>query len=481
MEAPMAIVQHRPANDNRQNSFERIVTDLEAAIQASIRNSDVPFTDLETLLLRATNEAVRRCLQGRLQSLADALDDEIIVDVHRYRRHQPGRVKYFSLCGAMEVDRWTYRRVDERNGRTIVALDKVAGIVQGATPALAFAVARGVAKMPIRSVEEDLRAAYRCPPSRSKMDRMGRYLGEQVNRAIDKIEPLLRKCEQNPRGAKAINMGLDRTTIPMEEPADLEKQHAKPRIVVRYRMAYVGTFCITDEACEPLVTRRYAVPAHEGPDRLVARMKADLEHALEQDPKLTIGVVQDGAPEMWNLMRGMLDSIPRLARPRQMGKPRHWRETIDRFHLMEKLASALELLLANNEKRRSEIYAGWNTDLNRHDSAIHRIKRWIENETRKATRRVQNEVHRIFGNYFCCPDHFRYATLRRLGLQQGSGVTEGACKSLITMRTKRSGQRWRPTGISAVLAIRSLLDSDRLLAFWPHFSRRFITTIENAA
>jgi len=59
---------------------------------------------------------------------------------------------------------------------------------------------------------------------------------------------------------------------------------------------------------------------------------------------------------------------------------------------------------------------------------------------------------------------------------EGSGVTEGACKSLITSRTKRSGQRWRPRGISAVLALRSLLNSDRLERFWPIFAKSYTTT-----
>jgi hypothetical protein len=477
----MTIVRHRPENDNSPSLFERLVAKIVAAMQANVDDEEKSFGDLEAILLRATNEAVRRSLQGRLQRLADALGDKIIVGGHTYRRHQPGRVKYFSLCGAMDVDRWTYRRVDERNGRTIVALDKATGIVQGATPALAFAVAQGVAKAPIRSVEQDLRAAYRSPPSRSKMDRIGRYLGEQVNQAVEEIEPHLRACEQLPAGAKAINLGLDRTTIPMEEPADIEAPDARRKVVVRYRMGYVGTFCITDENCEPLVTRRYAAPAHEGPNRLLARMKADLERALDQDPKLTIGVVQDGAPEMWNLMRGILDSIPRIARPRQMGKPRHWRETIDRYHLMDKLSHILELLLPKDEKRRADIYAAWNADLDRRTGAIRRIENWINDKSYKAPQRITNEIDRIVGNYFCCPEHFHYASLARLGLQQGSGVTEGACKSLITMRAKRSGQRWRPVGISAVLAVRSLLDSERLPAFWSRFAHRFVTPIANAA
>src|SRR5262249_9102367 len=154
-------------------------------------DGEMSFEKLEGLLLRATNEVVRRHLQRRLQCLADGLGEELMVKRHRYKRHQPGRVMYFSLCGAMMVERWTYRRVDERNGKTIVALDHLAGIVQAATPALAFAIAQGVAKAPVRSVEEDLIAAFRTPPSRSKMDRIGRELGRQVDGAVDNIEPRL--------------------------------------------------------------------------------------------------------------------------------------------------------------------------------------------------------------------------------------------------------------------------------------------------
>jgi hypothetical protein len=496
----MAIVRYGAANDNRETTAEQLTVSIEAAIDRNLTDGDISFGTLESLLLRVTNEAVRRCLQRRLQTLADELGDELMVGRHRYKRHHPGRVKYFSLCGAMEVDRWTYRRVQERNGKTIVALDRVAGIAQGATPALAFAIAQGVAKAPVRSVEEDLIAAFRSPPSRSKMDRIGRALGRQVDATVEEIEPRLRQREQLPSGAKAINLGIDRTTIPMEESTEaeakpsklrfvkgfgattrVEESNEKAKLVVRYRMGYVATFCITDKDCEPLVTRRYAAPAHEGPARILARLKADLEHALKQNPKLTIGVVQDGAPEMWNLMRDMLDSIPRLARPRRMGVPRHWKETIDRYHLMEKLSQVLELLLPKEAQLRSEIYAAWNTDLDRHSGAIRRIEKWIDDRRYKASRRVQDEIHRLLGNYFVCPQHFRYAELAPLGLHQGSGVTEGACKSLITMRAKRSGQRWRPIGITSVLAIRSLLESDRLAAFWKHFARRFIAPIKNAA
>ncbi len=89
----MTIVRHLPANDNSRSLFDRLVERLEAAMRREVEEAGSSFGALEVLLLRATNEAVRRCLQSRLQSLADALGDEIVVGTEKYRRHQPGRVK----------------------------------------------------------------------------------------------------------------------------------------------------------------------------------------------------------------------------------------------------------------------------------------------------------------------------------------------------------------------------------------------------
>ena len=41
-------------------------------------------------------------------------------------------------------------------------------------------------------------------------------------------------------------------------------------------------------------------------------------------------------------------------------------------------------------------------------------------------------------------------------------MTEGACKSVVTARLKRSGQRWSERGLSGCLTVRALLLSERL-------------------
>jgi len=75
----------------------------------------------------------------------------------------------------------------------------------------------------------------------------------------------------------------------------------------------------------------------------------------------------------------------------------------------------------------------------------------------------------------------QYARLRDAGLPVGSGVTEGACKSVVKKRTNNSGQRWRPEGLEAVLALRSVHMSERLPRFWAHFARGYRKEVTRCA
>ena len=59
-----------------------------------------------------------------------------------------------------------------------------------------------------------------------------------------------------------------------------------------------------------------------------------------------------------------------------------------------------------------------------------------------------------------------YAELAFEGLPIGSGVTEAACKTLVTQRLKRSGMRWRHDGGQAILTLRALAQSQRFDRGW---------------
>ena len=127
----------------------------------------------------------------------------------------------------------------------------------------------------------------------------------------------------------------------------------------------------------------------------------------------------------------------------------------------------------------------WNESLDHNDHAIYRIRESVRTAYADAitqndlTLRDQLDPHVTYleNNAYL----MKYARLRDVGLPIGSGVTEGACKSVIQKRTNSSGQRWRPEGLEAVLTLRSVQMSERLPRLWAHFARAYRKEVTRCA
>jgi hypothetical protein len=454
------------------------------------------FGERESAVLAFANEVLRRWTQRELQRIADHFEDEILVDGQRHRRHASGTRKYHSLCGPVEIRRDTYRRVGIHNGPTVVPLDLAAGILENATPALAASVVQAFAMMPLRHYEDEMKVAHRCVPSRSTLERIGKRIGAAVHEELPVIEPVLRSREMIPEHAGSISIGLDRTTIPMAESlADARKpktaSHVRrrpPPTTVAYRMAYVATLAVNDSDGETIASTRITATAEEGPIEMMERLGEELRHLLSQRPSLPVVVIQDGAPELWNLTREWLANFG--VRPAM--------NLVDRYHVEQRLAQTADAIEPNQFAARC-LLEKWRRDLDRSDTAIHRIRREIGARLfAPATRRpapatagaelawpldmpypksrpepFERHVRLLKGeraqaaeeNYDYFERHaarLHYASARRRGFPIGSGVTEGACKSVIATRFKRSGQRWCERGVSPCLHLRTMHLNERL-------------------
>jgi hypothetical protein len=472
-----------------QEPAQAFVRALRKAVDAQV-GVEASFEAREVAALALTNAATKLFLRDDLMAIADRHGEQVEVDGVIYQRHQPGTVTYFTLCGSLEIERWTYREMGVRNGATIVPLELAAGLVEHSTPALGFRMALGYAKDHMRSCEEDMKADHRSPPSRSTLERMAKSIGTEGRRVAPRIEPHLRRAEVIPAGAVALSLGLDRTSVPMEEslpageaPATRRKQRRTPYerqppdpVNVNYRMAYVGTITFHDAQGDELGTRFYAAAAHESPtERVVGPLMADLRHALRQDPRLAVGVIQDGAPELWTLLTTALAAEPRVTT---------YYEAIDRYHLTERLADVLRRVEPDVAARGDRL-SQWNERLDLDDNAIYRIRAAVRDMHADAITHNDRTLLDTLGPHLTYLENnghlMRYSRLRKVGLPMGSGVTEGACKSVIEMRTNGSGQRWRPEGLEAVLTLRAVHKSDRLPRFWANFARAYRKEVTRCA
>ena len=304
----------------RVKCSNQLVDDFTTAMAAVTGSFEVR----EAKALELSNELVRRWIERDLQSMAQQFDDEVSVEGQRYRRHDAGARRYHTLCGTVVVQRDSYRLVGIHNGPTVVPLELQAGLLENATPALAFSITQGFAERPLRHYELEMHAAHRHTPSRSTLERIGKRIG------------------------------------------------------------------------------------------------GELRHLQARYAQVPLTVVQDGAPELWNLVDKLCD--------------RH-----------DLVADELFWHVQFGSIDGDPPPPFWRTRALRHISGekLRIVSGHLEY--------FRNNRHRI-----------RYATSRRRGLPIGSGPTEGACKSVVTMRFKRSGQRWFESGLAPCLSLRALHLSERL-------------------
>ncbi len=260
----------------------------------------------------------------------------------------------------------------------------------------------------------------------------------------------------------------------MEEPRTERRQRrlrrSKPRlrkkpkpVEVKWRMDYVGTVSFLDKNGEPLLTRRYRLAADRDIGSLASRMCEDVDRALRQRPKLTIIVVQDGAMELWNNIREHL---------RRLDTVDDWYEVLDWYHMTERLNRCLQLIEIDDSKRKA-LQDRWYRQLERITGAADGLLRWLRRQQSTLSAEQRDELQAHIKYFAKRKSMMHYSKMRRLKIPIGSGITEGACKSLIAARAKRSGQRWHRAGLGAVLNLRALHQSERLDRFWNHFELRY--------
>ena len=63
-------------------------------------------------------------------------------------------------------------------------------------------------------------------------------------------------------------------------------------------------------------------------------------------------------------------------------------------------------------------------------------------------------------------ERMRYPDFRAQGMHLGSGIAEAACKTIVSTRAKRSGMRWTPEGIDALLPLRTAVLNGTYDSFW---------------
>jgi len=229
-------------------------------------------------------------------------------------------------------------------------------------------------------------------------------------------------------------------------------------------MDYVGTVAFFDEDKHLVGSRKYRLPGDADIATLVERVMADVRHALVQRP-IDVAVIQDGAPELWSAITTALRAEPLV---------RRWTEVLDWYHVDERLTKCLDAGIEPAD--RASQRACWHTALLEKKHGVNRVIHSLRDHARDANTDDAEQLAVHLGYIEHNKRRMNYCDYRTRGIPIGSGVTEGACKSVVNVRAKRSGQRWSQRGLTAALHLRAIHESGRFDGFWSFFSRRYRAT-----
>lgn len=452
--------------DGRSHSKQVAVTDedrLDVAFDALKRYlefakeqaaaSDTSFQEVEAEV-RRLSAMVESVATGQALKAFEPQEEIVEFEGRQYRRMSAAsETTYLAMPGRLRVLRHLYREIGVRNGPTIVPLELRTGIVDGLmTPAAAKATAHMLQALTSREAEALAKSLGVVDASRSSIARVGVALGARWEEHRLEGEDALMESFEIPENATAISVSVDRVSMPMEEaqarkPGPPKKGAPKRPIDVVYRMAYCGVLTFHDAEGQALHSIRYGrMPGDEARLHIESAMAGDFISILTLRPELRVVALADGAPEMQNMLDRITMDVPVEAR------------LVDFWHLVEKLSAALRATGRELDPKLGR----WKKALLGNDSAAVKIelelRTWaLDYEEDELPGALHEALTYLENNR----DRMRYAKVHTRNLPIGSGHVEATCKTLVTVRMKRSGARWKVHGGQAIMHLRSLALSSR--------------------
>ena len=436
--------------------------------------------------------AVEQAMHAVALSKLDIDSDFVKVWGSVHKRVGRYEAEYRCMSGPVRVTRSLYRKVGDRNGSTVDPVSLRAGVVgDGWLPRTARAMAHMLSKGTSREAEGTSQELLRLPYSRTSFERVGHAVGALYRGASGRIEEALIEAYEVPPAARSVSVSVDRVSLPMEElppkraardPERTEmldawaasvgqRYEVSPRLAAaldeqkrevarhpakverNWRMAYCATVTLHDEHGEALHTIRYGRMPAGDVRGLMRGLARDVRELRQKRPDLRVVFLADGAPELWGLCDYYLSK-------RDVGIEAV--RLLDFWHVVEYLAAAARLL-ESREKAWPGQFRRWKEALLERPRAAAKILKELQDSGLAKTRDIEGNqpVAAAIRYMETRLPLMRYAAARRLGLPIGSGNVEATCKSLVALRMKRPGARWKHDSGDEVLQLRALMLSDR--------------------
>lgn len=393
-------------------------------------------------------------------------------DCTDFRRLELTHLDVVTVFGRGTVQRSLFRQLGVRNGPTVDPVTLRCGLLNHATPRAAKMLGAFIAAVPSREALKLLQQCGIRSLSRSSVERIAQAYGEHLEEHRDELDSVLIEAVDIPEEATAVSVSVDRVSVAMEEPKKRKpgrpkKGAAKRPVDVVYRMAYVFCWTLHNSEGEALYTARGGRMPYDGADHeVIERLRWDLKHVMDLRPDLRVAALSDGAPEMIRILKQATEGFELDV------------QLVDLWHALEYIADAA---LGVNKDAKAEVRRAKKDLLERDDGpqrVLARLKRWrraLKQDKKRVPKELSDAIRYVTNKN--ADGFMQYAGARRFGLPVGSGTVEATAKTLVSVRMKPSGARWKESSGQNVLTLRSQLLSDR----WDEMGAWYVAHNDNQA
>jgi hypothetical protein len=402
---------------------------------------------------------------GDTQRLPSHIEGDIGEDHRIVGKKTPHQVD--TLFGPITLWRHLYRPVDRNSAeKSIAPLERMLGVVEGVTPALAEAVARYTAEAGAtqRVVQEQLKTRHGVTIGTKRLRALIEHVSEKSAAVRQKFQAarlleLLKQAYES-KGRTRPSLVCSRDGITMRE-----NEHSHNQV------ATTATLWVNDRRGKRLGTMYLAFAPELGQHRMTDQLTKLIEEVLRgwegELPRLAyVTDAGDNETKYYNeVLRTMVH--PRTKEPLQ------WQRIIDFYHAMTRVWKIAALMFGDD----AEAHRAWARRMGRLLKEPNGPVRVLRSAAalkcrRTLTRSQKKEYQQAYDYLLSRTEWMEYDKYSRLRLPMGSGIIEAACKTIYTQRLKLSGMRWKNAGAQVILNLRVVL----LSGIWDAVYRNTLTT-----
>lgn len=457
-------------NSKHSNMNPRTARELIDDIQRFVDNAPVgnksdDFMAFEADLSELVNGFKRELLRAKIQSL-DPDSDVVLIDGKAHRKALDSETTITTTAGPVIVQHRLYRDRSVADGRTVSALEKRLGIVEGFTPQAAKLAHFLVTELVPEKAAETFERFGGMTPSKSTLDRLPKALSERWEADRESYEGALREVMVIPEGTASLVVSLDGVLAPLEgtaAPAKRRETARQGRLTkgpTGYREVGCGTLSFCDKNGDMISAVRIARAPEHKKASLKKALVEEVAAVLKRSPNLQLVKIADGAKDNWEFLSADLPS---------------GLEVLDFFHAAEHLNAALGAYYGDGSVDARHRFEKLRETLRDDEDGVASVIRALQ---RLAKTSDANAIRTCIAYFKANKSRMRYAQMREQGIPIGSGVVEAACKTLVTQRLKRSGMYWGVEGAQAILTPRAWTQSDRFDHAWALLGAQYTAQVD---